>query len=220
MISDAGNGNNTSVTTVPLGARQAASVFPTLVQPGVTVGTFQQATLVGDYPSVSGVLLSSSEPGVDPAMFAVPVYVSSNPNVARIDANGLVTAVGAGTATLTASVGALAGTNSVTITVTPVVPNLVHRYSFTNATATAAVDSISGVNGTLNGTASFNSSGQLMLGRHRGILRRICRPASLSNLDEVTIETPGDVPGHHQRIWLICLPLAFRHGHHGLRSQY
>ncbi|HWY30047.1 MAG TPA: hypothetical protein VNX46_04800, partial [Candidatus Acidoferrum sp.] len=103
-------------------------------------------------------------------------------------------AVGAGTATLTATVGALAGTNSVTITVTPVVPGLVHRYSFTNATATAAVDSIGGVNGTLNGTASFNSSGQLVLDGTVG--SSVHLPAGiLSNLDEVTIETWVTFPG-------------------------
>ena len=186
VISD--NGTNTSVTTVPLGGALQRVYFQALVQPSVTVGTFQQATLVGDYPSVSGVVLSSSEPGVDPATFAAPVYFSSNPNIARIDANGMVTAVGAGTATLTATVGALAGTNSVTITVAPVVPNLVHRYSFTNASATAAVDSVGGKNGTLNGTASFNSSGQLALDGTVG--SSVSLPAGiLSNLDEVTIET-------------------------------
>ncbi len=186
VISD--NGTNTSVTTVPLGGALQRVYFQALVQPNVTVGTFEQATLVGDYPSVSGVLLSSSEPGIDPATFAAPVYVSSNPNVARIDANGLVTAVGAGTATLTATVGALSGTNSVTITVAPVVPNLVHRYSFTNASATVAVDAIGGKNGTLNGTASFNSSGQLVLDGTVG--SSVSLPAGiLSNLDEVTIET-------------------------------
>jgi hypothetical protein len=192
VISD--NGTNTIVTTVPLGGALQRVYFQPLVQSSVTVGTFEQSTLVGDYPSVSGVLLSSDEPGVDPATFSAPVYVSSNPNVATINNNGLVTAVGAGTATLSATVGALSSTNSVTITVTPVVPILVHRYSFTNPSATVAVDSVGGKNGTLNGTASFNSSGQLSLDGTVG--SSVSLPAGiLSNLDEVTIETWVTLPG-------------------------
>jgi hypothetical protein len=188
------NGTNTIVTAVPLGGALQRVYFQPLARPNVTVGTFEQSTLVGDYPSVGGVLLSSSEPGLDPTNFAAPVYVSSNPNVATIDANGLVRAVGAGTATLSASVGALNSTGSVTITVAPVVPNLVHRYSFTNATATAAIDSIGGANGTLNGTATFNASGQLALDGSVG--SSVTLPAGiLSNLDEVTIETWATFPG-------------------------
>ncbi len=188
------NGTNTIVTAVPLGGALQRVYFQPLARPNVTVGTFEQSTLVGDYPSVGGVLLSSSEPGLDPTNFAAPVYVSSNPNVATIDANGLVRAVGAGTATLSASVGALNSTGSVTITVAPVVPNLVHRYSFTNATATAAIDSIGGANGTLNGTATFNASGRLALDGSVG--SSVTLPAGiLSNLDEVTIETWATFPG-------------------------
>ena len=128
VVSD--NGTNTMVTPIPLGGALQRVYFQPLVRPTVTVGTFQQSTLVGDYPSVSGVLLSSSEPGVDPATFTAPSYTSSNPNVATVDINGLVTAVGQGSATLTATVGALNSTNSVVITVNPTVPNLVHEYKF------------------------------------------------------------------------------------------
>ena len=95
VVSD--NGTNTMVTATPLGGALQRVYFQPLARPSVTVGAFQQATLVGDYPGVSGVLLSSSEPGVDPATFTAPVYTSSNPNVATVDTNGLVTAVGQGT---------------------------------------------------------------------------------------------------------------------------
>jgi hypothetical protein len=192
VVSD--NGTNTIVTPAPLGGAMQRVYFQPLVRPTVTVETFQQSTLVGDYPSVSGVLLSSSEPGVDPATFAAPIYTSSNPNVARVDTNGLVTAIAAGSATLTASVGALNSTNSVTITVTPVVPNPIHRYSFTNATAVAAMDSIGHANGTLNGTAAFNGSGQLALDGTVG--SSVTLPAGiLGGLDEVTIEAWATFPG-------------------------
>jgi hypothetical protein len=186
VVSD--DGTNTYVTAVPLGGALQRVYFQPLSLASVSVGTFQQATLAGDYPSVGGVLLSSSEPGVDPATFAAPVYVSSNPNVASIDSNGLVTAVAAGTATLSASVGSLNSTNTVTITVTPVVPSLTHRYSF----ATDASDSVGGANGTLNGTAVV-SGGQLVLDGTVGSSVQL--PAGiLGGYDDVTIEAWATFP--------------------------
>ncbi len=60
------NGTNTIVAAAPLNGALQRVYFLPLVKSSVTVGTFQQVTLVGDYPAVSGVLLSSSEPGLDP----------------------------------------------------------------------------------------------------------------------------------------------------------
>jgi Concanavalin A-like lectin/glucanases superfamily/Bacterial Ig-like domain (group 2) len=184
VVSD--NGTNTIVTPVSLGGVLQRVYFQPLVRPAVSVGTFQQATLVGDYPSVGGVLLSSSEPGLDPATFAAPVYSSSNPGVATVDANGLVTAVGAGTSQLMATVGVFSSTNMVTITVTPVIPNPIHRYSFSSASGATVPDSIGSAPGTLNGGYTL-SGGQINLDGSSGY---VSLPAGiLSGLNEVTIET-------------------------------
>jgi hypothetical protein len=191
VVSD--NGTNTMVTPIPLGGALQRVYFQPLVRPTVTVGTFQQSTLVGDYPSVSGVLLSSSEPGVDPATFTAPSYTSSNPNVATVDTNGLVTAVGQGSATLTATVGALNSTNSVVITVNPTVPNLVHEYKFNETSGTTAADSVGSANGTLNGDAAFSGAGELVLSGNQG--SSVTLPAGiLGGFDEVTIETWATFP--------------------------
>jgi hypothetical protein len=180
IVSD--NGTNTIVTPVPLGGALQRVYFQPLLRSTVAVGTFQQATLVGDYPSVSGVLLSSSEPGVDPTNFPQPVYGSSNPSVATVDTNGLVTAISPGSSILTATVGGFTSTNSVSITVTPVTATLIHRYSF----ATDASDSIGGANGTFDGDATV-SGGQLVLDGSVG--SGVALPSGiLSGLDEVTIE--------------------------------
>jgi Bacterial Ig-like domain (group 2) len=182
------NGTNTYVTAVPLGGALQRVYLEPLNRPNVTVGTFQQITLVGDYPSVGAVLLSSSEPGLDPTNFTAPVYESSNPNVATIDTNGLVTAVGIGTATFTATVGAFTSTNSVSLTVSPLLPNLIHRYSFTNE----ANDSVGSANGTLTGDATV-SGGYLVLDGTQG--SSVTLPAGiLSGLDEVTIEAWATFP--------------------------
>ena len=198
VISD--DGTNTIVKAVPLGGALQRVYFEPLVRPTAEVGAFQQASLVGDYPSVSAVLLSSDEPGVDPATFTAPVYTSSNPKVATVNSNGLVTAVGAGSATLTATVGVLNSTNSVTITVTPVNATLVHRYSFNETSGTTASDSVGGSawNGTLEGSGTaFNGSGQVVLTGATnnpiladGIASYVSLPAGLvSNMNEITIET-------------------------------
>lgn len=184
QISD--NGTNTLVTPVALGGALQRVYFQPLSLSNVSVGTFQQATLVGDFPSVGGVLLSSSEPGIDPASFPAPTYASSNPNVATVNNNGMVTAVGYGTATLTAKAGAFTSTNSLTITVTPVTSTLIHRYSFSNASGTTAPDSIGGADGTINGSFTL-SGGQLVLDGSSGYVQL---PAGiLAGLNEVTIET-------------------------------
>lgn len=191
---------NTIVQAVPLGGALQRVYFQPLVHASAEVGSFQQATLVGDYPSVSGVLLSSSEPGVDPATFSAPIYTSSNPKVATVDSNGMVTAVAQGSATLTATVGAFTSTNSVTITVVPVTATLVHRYSFNEASGTTASDSVGGAtwNGTLQGSGTaFNGSGKVVLTGATnnpvlgdGIASYVSLPAGLvSNMNEITVET-------------------------------
>ena len=188
------DGTNTTVTVVPLGGALQRVYFMPLVRPTVAVGTFQQSTLVGDYPSVGGVLLSSSEPGVSPTTFAAPVYTSSNPNIATINTNGMVTAVGAGSAILTAKVGAFNTTNSITITVNPVAPNLVHEYKFSETSGTTVTDSKGSANGTLNGDASFSGAGQLVLSGNQGSSVTL-PPGILGGFDEVTIETWVTFPG-------------------------
>jgi hypothetical protein len=195
------NGTNTIVTTVPLGGSLQQVYFQPLLKSTMLEGTFQQATLVGDFPSVTGVLLSSSEPGLDPATFAAPAYTSSNPNVVTVDANGMVTAVNPGSATLTASVGALNSVNSLTVTVAPVLCStntLVHRYSFNESPgSTTTADSVPGNSptwdGTVNGDATFTGTGQLVLSGNQG--SSVTLPAGiLSGMDEVTIEAWATFP--------------------------
>jgi hypothetical protein len=193
LITD--NGTNTIVVTTPLGGSLARVYFQPLLMSNVNVGTFQQATLVGDYPSISGVLLSSAEPGLSPTSFTHPVYTSSNPSVATVDTNGVVTAVGLGSSTLTATVGAFTSTNSVKITVAPVIPALAHEYKFNEAPgSTTTADAIGSAPGVVNGDATFTGSGQLVLSGNIG--SSVSLPAGiLSGVNQVTIETWVTFPG-------------------------
>jgi hypothetical protein len=189
------NGANTIVTNVPLGGALEQVYFQPLVMTNVNVGTFQQATLVGNYPSVTGVLLSSAEPGLDPALFPHPLYASSNPDVATIDTNGVVTAVGIGKATFTATVGEFTSTNSVAITVSQVVPGLAHRYRFKDAAgSTTTADSVGGAAwaGTLNGDAVLSGS-NLVLSGNLGSSASL--PAGIvSGINTVTVEAWATFP--------------------------
>ncbi len=193
LITD--NGTNTIIVTTPLGGALERVYFQPLLMSNVNVGTFQQATLVGDYTSVNGVLLSSAEPGLSPGSFPHPVYTSSNPGVATVDTNGIVTAVGLGSSTLTATVGAFNSTNSVTITVVPVIPGLAHEYKFNESPgSTTTADAIGGAPGVVNGDATFTGSGQLVLSGNIG--SSVSLPAGiLSGVNQVTIETWVTFPG-------------------------
>jgi Concanavalin A-like lectin/glucanases superfamily len=189
------NGTNTIVTPVALGGSLQRVYFQPLILSTMNVGNAQLATLVGDYPSVSGVLLSSSEPGLSPSSFTHPVYSSSNPGAVAVDTNGVVTAVGLGTSTLTATVGVLSSTNSLTITVAPVTPGLAHEYKFNESPGSlTTADSIGSAPGTVNGDATFTGSGQLVLSGNTGSSVTL-PPAILSNYNQVTIEAWVTFPG-------------------------
>ena len=185
------DGTNAMVTGAPLGGALEQIYFAPLLETNVAVGSAQQLVLDGDYPNVTGVLLSSSEPGLSPSAIGQPVYASSNPNVATVDTNGVVTAVAAGSATLTAKLGSLKTTNSVVLTVIAA-PTLVHEYKFSETSGTDLADSVPGNSptwdATLNGGATLNGS-QVTLDGSTGYIQL---PAGiLSGLDEVTIELWG-----------------------------
>jgi hypothetical protein len=179
---------NTIVTVVPLGGALKRVYFQPLLKTNVPLGTFQQLVLVGDYPQVTGVYLSSAEPGLDPATFPTPAYTSSNPNAVTVNTLGVATAVGPGNATISATVGAFTTTNTVTITSWDNPPTLVHRYSFTNSSGLTTTDSVGGTNypALLMGGATLGG-GQVTLD---GVTGYVQLPSGiLSNMDEVTIET-------------------------------
>jgi hypothetical protein len=132
-----------------IGALQ--SVALNVTRTNMMLGTHQQAQFIGNYVAQSGVDITT-DPGT--------ALISSSPSVVTVSASGLVTAVGTGTATITASNSGL--TNTVSITVVPMITTLIHRYGFTND----ASDSVGGANGTLwylYPTSFSYTDGQLVL---------------------------------------------------------
>jgi len=134
--------NNLSPTSVSLTAG-----------PSVVISGIEQATVNVTLPQTgANVLLATSD---------ATNWVSGNPHVLTVSSSGVITGVGAGTTTVSATVGGVTGTSS-SITVTP--QALLHRYSF----ASDASDSVGGPawNGTLmapNGGAAATIANGLIL---------------------------------------------------------
>lgn len=114
------------------------------------------------------------------------IYQSSNPSVVTIDTNGVATAVGAGSATLTATYGSMSDSKLVTVTVPGIA--LKNRWSFNETSGTTATDSVGGKHGTLMGSAYFSGTGEVILDGSSGCYVEL--PAGIvTNYNQVTFET-------------------------------
>ena len=135
------NGSNNIITN-------AGTITSIQLQPLVAMvfGGRQQAAVTGTASLITNT--------VDLTGFCT--YTSGNIHTVTVDTNGVITAVGVGTTTITASNAALSSVQSVTVNAPALV--MTHRYSF----ATDASDSVGTNNGTLMGTAAV-SGGKLVL---------------------------------------------------------
>lgn len=123
-------------------------VVPTLVYSGQTL----QATVTGDFNNIQGVNLS----------FGNLTVQSGNPGIIQAGQNLTLTAVNAGTTTVTVSYGGLTAFQPVTVVGLPA--TLSHRYGFNEpAGSTTFTDLVGSANGTVNGTAHLDGSGRLVL---------------------------------------------------------
>ncbi|MBI4327119.1 MAG: Ig-like domain-containing protein [Chloroflexi bacterium] len=103
-------------------------------------------------------------PGVDVTVNVNTTYQTTDPNVLVVSTNGIVDAVGAGTAAVIASYQGKQATGTVTVAAAPGVPakaELAHRYSFSETSGTTVKDSAGTADGTVVGTASFSGDGKL-----------------------------------------------------------
>jgi hypothetical protein len=124
-------------------------------QPAMLVDSTQTVVLLGHFQNVSNVNLCG---------FGAQ-FTSSDTNIFAVTADGLVTAVGVGTATLTGSFNSFQDGLSITVTnPPPPIVTLVHRYSFNEAVGSTVEPDLQGsADGVVLGTASYNGTGQLAL---------------------------------------------------------
>ena len=119
--------------------------------PGVVITGTEQATVNVTLPQTGSANLLATSDATN--------WVSGNPSVLTVNNSGLITGVGVGTTTVSATVAGVTATSG-SISVTPY--SLLHRYSF----ATDASDSVGGANGTLvgpSGGAAANIANGLIL---------------------------------------------------------
>lgn len=165
-----------NVSTNP-GALQ--SIQLSLLQPTLSIGLSEKATVKGNYATLTNAVNLAGLPGI--------TYSSGNTNIVTVSASGLVLAAGAGTTTVSASYQGFSSTQSVTVVQNFLAPS--HRYSFNDpAGSTTATDSIGGAawNGTLMGTATI-TGGKLVLDGSDGTFMNL--PAGIiGNGKAVTVE--------------------------------
>ena len=131
------------------------------------------------------VLASATGIPTSPNIWYIANYTSGDTSVLIVNSNGVITAVGAGSATITASYGGKSDIQ--TITVTPPTATLVNRWSFNEPSGSLTVtDSVAGAIGTLVGTATV-SDGQVTLDGSSGTY--VSLPGGLlTNLQSVVFE--------------------------------
>lgn len=128
-------------------AGACSSILLTLNSP-VNEGDSQQVSLTGQFANVGTVPLTT---------LSQITYTSSNTRVATINALGMVTAVGPGTATITAT--GFGQTSQATIVVNAVPITLTHRWNFNDAPgSTTLLDSIGNGSGQIIGNVTFDGS--------------------------------------------------------------
>jgi hypothetical protein len=104
------------------------------------------------------VLASASKLAVTPNIATMATYKSGNTNILTVTATGMIDALAAGSAKITAIFGSVS--NSQTITVSPPTASLSNRWSFylPPAGSTTVTDSVQGVVATLNGDANLDGT--------------------------------------------------------------
>jgi uncharacterized protein YjdB len=112
-------------------------IVTNLTPASVSVAAGPAVVVTGTEQAAVDVTLPQTETNILSATADATNWVSSNPNVLAVSSSGLITGVGAGSATVSATVGGVTAV-SASIAVTP--QTLLHRYSFTND----ASDSVGG----------------------------------------------------------------------------
>jgi uncharacterized protein YjdB len=163
LVTAAGNGN--AIITATYGGFSATSSvtvnIPPTVQTGLAVspgtvtlngvGTTQQLTVTALYSDGSSQNVSSN---------AATSYTSGNISVATVSSSGLITAVAAGSATITASHGGFSAAATATVNTTSGPSGLVAAYNFNEGSGTTVTDaSGTGNTGTISG-ATWSTSGR------------------------------------------------------------
>ncbi|HUR44291.1 MAG TPA: LamG-like jellyroll fold domain-containing protein [Candidatus Saccharimonadales bacterium] len=128
----------------------------------VTLSAVSTNMLVNDFQASRALVSFGNVANVDLTKAGCILFESSDPNVLQIDANGVVTSVGAGSATISANFNGIIGSLTVNVVALPV--TLKHRYSFCDdPSSTKAHDTAGTAHGILHGGSAFSGFGTLTM---------------------------------------------------------
>jgi len=164
-------------------------VVNNLTPTAVTVTAGSSLPLTGAEQASATALLAASGANEVAATSDVTNWISSNPNVLKVNNTGWITAVGIGSATISGTVGGISAT-SAPVTVVPF--GLAHRYSFISD----ASDSVGGADGTIvpptTGSPATINNGLVLPGNQgggNGVSGYVALPAGiLTNTTSLTVE--------------------------------
>lgn len=138
--------------------------------------------IVTDTGALVSLTVSLSDTNIDAHGLGLPVRVLANfENVSNVDVstlpettitsgdisvativNGSAVPQDVGSAKITATYGGKSGAANVNVIDSSDWPSLLHRYTFSDAQGTVVADSVGSINGTFNGTGTFNGSQLVM----------------------------------------------------------
>jgi hypothetical protein len=158
-----------------------------VTQPGslLSVSVALSSSMVAGYPQNAQALATFASVSGVPVTTLATNWTSSDPTVARVNQNGLITAIGAGSALISATYGGLTGSATVNVAPAPPPPILSHRYSFDLGDA-RDTGVVGGGDGFATGTPTF-ANGMLTIPDNGSY---ITLPGHLFDTNlEVTLET-------------------------------
>jgi hypothetical protein len=160
----------------------------TLIQnPGAlsTVALLLTTNMVAGYPQNASVTATFASVANVPVTTVATNWTSSDVTIARIDQNGRITAIGAGSALISATFRGVTANATVIVAAAPASPILAHRYSFDLGDA-RDTGVVGGGDGTVTGTPTF-ANGMVTIGDTGSY---IGLPGHLFDTNlEVTLET-------------------------------
>jgi len=142
--------------------------------------------LVNDFQPSQALISFGNVANVDLTKARCILFESSYPGVLDIDANGIITTLSTGTATVSANFNGIIGSQTINVVSLPLV--LKHRYSFCDdLTSTKAHDTAGTAHGILHGGAAFSGFGTLTM---NGVDGYVDLPNGIiSSLSNATFET-------------------------------
>jgi uncharacterized protein YjdB len=177
---------NGTIDPLQIGIDYATGPNNLVQNPGAlsTVSMSLAPNMVAGYPQKAAALATFASVANVPVTMLATNWTSSDPTVARVDQNGLVTAIGPGSASISATFRGM--TASATVNVSAATPPILsHRYSF-DAGDARDTGVVGGGDGTVTGTPTF-ANGMLTIA---DVNSYIGLPGHLFDTNlEVTLET-------------------------------